>query len=270
MIRNIINQGILLIVWMFFSINIAHGQDRGFYLSWEKDGAIIGSGLTFYTLGELAKSKVKPLSVSEVAGLNPINVNRFDRSAIYHESNSLDKFSDYFLIGSILTPLTAFSLKNARSEVVPVMWMFFETGLVINGLTNIAKRATQRVRPFAYNPDSQLDKTSNNARYSFFSSHVSNAAAFSFLTAYMINEYVDSQIWKIVAWCSAVIVPAGMGFLRYASGRHFPTDILGGYVVGAGIGLLIPRLHRTKQSSNLSNEWKMNWYGSGFALTHSF
>jgi undecaprenyl-diphosphatase len=30
------------------------------------------------------------------------------------------------------------------------------------------------------------------------------------------------------------------------AGKHFPTDVLAGAVAGAGIGIIVPHLHRTE------------------------
>jgi len=40
--------------------------------------------------------------------------------------------------------------------------------------------------------------------------------------------------------------PAYVGYLRYRGLKHFPTDILMGYIIGAGSGILIPHLHKKK------------------------
>jgi membrane-associated phospholipid phosphatase len=42
-----------------------------------------------------------------------------------------------------------------------------------------------------------------------------------------------------------------IGYFRFESGKHFPTDIITGAVVGGGIGFIIPYLHRTSKK-NLS------------------
>jgi len=34
---------------------------------------------------------------------------------------------------------------------------------------------------------------------------------------------------------------------RVRAGRHFPTDVIAGSIAGAGIGLVVPHLHRTEE-----------------------
>ena len=36
---------------------------------------------------------------------------------------------------------------------------------------------------------------------------------------------------------------ATTGYLRYAAGRHYPTDILAGAAMGAFVGYIVPSLH---------------------------
>ena len=40
------------------------------------------------------------------------------------------------------------------------------------------------------------------------------------------------------------MLPAVTGYLRFKAGKHFPTDIIVGYGVGATIGYLVPELHK--------------------------
>jgi len=45
-----------------------------------------------------------------------------------------------------------------------------------------------------------------------------------------------------VIWTTAALIPAITGYLRVKGGKHFPTDVVVGYVVGALVGILVPRL----------------------------
>jgi membrane-associated phospholipid phosphatase len=37
-----------------------------------------------------------------------------------------------------------------------------------------------------------------------------------------------------------------MGWLRVRGGRHFPTDVLAGLLVGGTVGWLVPHLHQVR------------------------
>ena len=51
---------------------------------------------------------------------------------------------------------------------------------------------------------------------------------------------------RVPARAGAALAPATVGFLRVKGGKHFPTDVLTGLVVGAATGYLVPRLHKIK------------------------
>ncbi|MBT8218659.1 MAG: phosphatase PAP2 family protein, partial [Bacteroidia bacterium] len=46
-----------------------------------------------------------------------------------------------------------------------------------------------------------------------------------------------------VVWTTAIAVPALTGLLRTRAGKHFYTDVIVGFVVGAAVGYLIPEIH---------------------------
>ena len=80
----------------------------------------------------------------------------------------------------------------------------------------------------------------------FFSGHTSSSAYFSFFTAKVFADTHPNSKWKPVVWGSAIALPAMTGYLRYKAGKHFPTDVIVGYGVGAAFGILIPELYKNK------------------------
>jgi membrane-associated phospholipid phosphatase len=129
--------------------------------------------------------------------------------------------------------------------------MVFQTGAIINGITNLTKASVKRYRPYVYNPNVPADyKYTRNARQSFFSGHTSHSAAFTFLTAYIIDSYTNNRNIERLSYGMAFLLPAVTGYLRIASGKHFPTDVLSGFVVGVATGLLVPWIHREAEGED--------------------
>ena len=104
-----------------------------------------------------------------------------------------------------------------------------------------------------YDDQSPLEyKARVNARRSFYSGHTSISASNSFFTASVLSEYLSDNTAKIFIWSAAALYPAIVGLSRIHNHWHFPTDIIVGYIVGAAIGYLIPRIHRTENDNNTS------------------
>ena len=120
---------------------------------------------------------------------------------------------------------------------------------MINALTSFAKASTLRFRPYNYNPDVANDvKLRQGPRLSFFSGHVSHTSAFWFMTAQVLTDMHPH--WKsknILTWGIATTIPMAIGAGRVLAGKHFPTDVITGYLVGAGVGLIMPIIHRKKK-----------------------
>ena len=133
--------------------------------------------------------------------------------------------------------------------------MSAETVLINLTITNITKKLVKRTRPLAYNPNFSLsEKTTENARVSFFSGHTSHTASLSFLIAKVMTDYhphAKNGI-KIGIWSFAAAVPAVTGYLRVRAGKHFPTDTITGLIAGGLVGILVPHFHRPR--NNLKNK----------------
>ena len=218
-----------------------------FEFSIKKDLPILaGSGAMAFS-GLYLMSQVDPLTEAQIAALDPLNVNAFDRAATRQYRYQDANLSDYLLTLSAVTPLSLLASRSVRRELAPIVVMYFETAALAGGLTSISKGLFKRKRPYVYNPNVPLsDKLSVGARHSYFSGHVSNSAAFCFLTAYMVNRYADRPAVKWAAWTGAVVIPGTIGYWRFTAGKHFPTDILTGYLIGAGTGILVPFIHKAQ------------------------
>ena len=115
------------------------------------------------------------------------------------------------------------------------------------GLTLLTKYTVRRIRPFNYDPETSVEKKmSTNAQASFFSGHTSMTATNSFFAAKVFSDYYPDSQCKSLVWAIAATLPAITGYLRVRGGRHYPTDVITGYAVGAAVGYLIPHWHRNK------------------------
>jgi membrane-associated phospholipid phosphatase len=205
----------------------------------------LGAGLNIYNM--YLHNQVMPLTPSEIAQLDPNQINSFDRKTIdnYREEGA----GDYLLYASILipftVPLTIFKGEEHKSDWKVWAIMTSELLLLNGGFNGIIKSSALRTRPFVYNPDVSLElKTEKKARFSFYSGHTSTTASLTFFTARLFAGYLTDTKTKTLIWIGAVTYPALTGYLRLETGRHFRTDVITGYILGAFFGYIIPDLHR--------------------------
>ncbi len=213
----------------------------------------------------------KPLSEEYINSLNSNDINSFDRRAVDNYSLSAKTRSDVLLYGTALMPATFLLKEEMRNDIIPLALMSMEVFIINYGVTHITKYAVQRTRPYVYN--SSLDSETRSdpeGKLSFFSGHASHAAAISFMTAKVWIDYTPNmKAWqKVCIWTAAVTYPAVTGYLRVRAGKHFPTDVITGYGVGAIIGYLVPHLH--KRRSNLSIGGFQFQDAKGMSFTYRF
>ncbi len=188
---------------------------------------------------------VKPLDPAILETLDPNDIWKWDRWVTRQYSERAGKTSDYLLYSSYALPLTTLLGEKSRKQFGQVGLFTLESLLINTAATNLTKVLAKRIRPFVYNPSAPLHpKLKKNARYSFFSGHTSNVTSMYFLTASLLRDFYPGEKITKVAWPVAVVVPALTGYLRMRAGKHFLSDVVSGYIVGAAVGMIIPQLHK--------------------------
>jgi membrane-associated phospholipid phosphatase len=77
-----------------------------------------------------------------------------------------------------------------------------------------------------------------------FSGSTAYSSAMTFAAASMFADFHPKSKYKPYVWIAAAVIPATIGYLRYRSGMHYPSDIMIGYVVGASVGMAVPFIHK--------------------------
>jgi membrane-associated phospholipid phosphatase len=174
-------------------------------------------------------------------------VNRFDRSATYRYSENIDKASDVMIYPVVAAPLALLAGDCVHDSWETYSLMYAEAIALAAILPAYGKSTVERPRPYTYHPGVPMElKTTSDAKKSFFSRHASMAFASAvFLSVTYDDYYSDSDAGPYV-WAGSLLAASAVAYTRYASGEHFPTDILAGAVVGSAVGFLIPWLHRTE------------------------
>ena len=220
-----------------------------------KEPIYFGVGIGSAGIGMGLFNKYPKLSDQEIQNfleISPKTPFRFDNWATKQSSHKAKKVSDLLLYSSFIPPMLLLFDRPNEGEVNTLgthAVLLAETFTINWGLTDLAKRAAKRPRPYMYNDNFDVfpleERRTKNARMSFFSGHTSVVSAMYFLTAATYSAYYPNSKWKPMVWGASISIPALTGFLRVKAGKHFPTDVLVGYAVGALIGgVLVPALHQ--------------------------
>jgi len=238
---------------VFFSICSLVQSQSPYTLDLKKDLILSGIGLGLATSSKLVDNSITPLSVSQINSLSKDNINAFDRGAVDNYNQWSGTVSDVAVYSCMASPLLLLPSKKIRKDIFIVGAMYGETLWYSFFLPAIAKGSIQRVRPFVYNPLAPLDKKQEiDAQRSFFSSHTAMAFSSAIFFSSVYSTYFPKSKLKPYIWGSSILIASGVGFMRYNSGNHFPTDILVGAAIGGSIGYLIPHIHKSKSNSNLT------------------
>lgn len=217
---------------------------QSYELSWKKDLLAISIGTGVTTLGSIIQKKADKAILSDINRLRVEDLNFIDRGATTYYSSTAQDISDVVLYSSLAFPIITFASTKCRKNTGAILLMTTEVALLTKGVTDIMKGSFKRYRPFNYNPNIEESiKLGESSRRSFISGHTSNVAALTFLTAKIVTDLHPEIKHKGLIWGTAIILPAVVGGLRVKAGKHFPTDVIAGYAVGAAIGFFIPAIH---------------------------
>jgi membrane-associated phospholipid phosphatase len=212
----------------------------------QTDGILLGTGIATMLATFFLDRSLPPVTIDELNSLSRESVNRIDRSATYLYSASNARWSDVLVGLSGVAPAGLFLLRDVRRSAGTFSLMYVETFLLSTFIPQLCKRSIERYRPYAYNPEAPMFVRSKpDSRRSFFSGHTTSAFASAVFISTVYGKLTGSPKWNSYVWVGSLLSASVISYLRYASGAHFPTDILTGAIIGATIGFLVPALHRS-------------------------
>lgn len=234
----------------------------------EREAVIFGLGASIGTTGFFLEENVKPLTAQEIETLNSKDVNFIDRSACKNFNTDLGNLSDICVYTLISTPSLLFLSSEIGNDFGTVASMYIQTLALLYALPSLSKGSISRVRPFVYNPDAPIEKKlTSDAQKSYFSGHTTAAFASAVFFSTVYSGYFPDSKYKGWIWGGALLAAATVGYLRYESGNHYPTDIITGAIIGSAIGYLIPYIHESGKNNNLNiSSGKFENFTIGIAL----
>ena len=254
----------LFISFYFTSINFSVGQPLIDY-NWNDHRLSLAGSFAFWStsqlLGKFAKSEV----LDDFHEVDRNVLWKLDLVSLRRSDPRADRWSDAALYLSGMMPIAlGLSQKKSHSKTVGLGLLVLHGLLLESGCTHFIKMIAERPRPHIYlQGESALNKPiSKNSTKSFYSGHTSSSAYFAFFTAQAFQMlYPYSPLRKYV-WAGSVLLPALTGYLRVKAGKHFPTDVIVGYLVGSAWGVLLPKIHSKQKVSRV----QLFSTGKGIAL----
>ncbi len=210
------------------------------------DGGLTAGGVALVSGAVVVRRGQEPLTVGEIARLDPADVNGFDRSATAQWSTTARDVSNALVLPLMVAPLALAIATSGSRQSWTMAAMYAEVLLLGNGLGELLNGVANRTRPFVYNLDGAIpgdEKLGVDARLSFPSGHTTNAfAAAVFLSSVYARLHPGSSA-RTWMWAGSLTLAAATGYMRYQAGKHFPTDIISGAIIGALAGWGVPKLH---------------------------
>lgn len=213
-----------------------------------REGVLLGTGVASFALAVDLNARMDPLTSDEIAALDPSTINGFDRPATERWSPTASNVSDAVLIATVGGSVATLALAPGDAGPTTIGVMFGETILLSNGISELVKTAVRRTRPYVYNDDPDIapdKKTSKTARQSFPSGHAINAFASAVFLSTVYSHLHPNSSARPWIWAGSLAAAGTVGYLRYSAGKHFPTDIITGAVLGGAIGWVVPEIHES-------------------------
>lgn len=225
---------------------LAHSQYTFPYeLSTDVDLPLLSAGLLTTGVAVYLDRRVEPLQQKDIDLLNMNQVSKFDQYSTRHFSSGAHQFSNVTALTSIAFPFALLLDRPNRDNASEIVLITLQGALLNAGIINLTKAAVRRPRPFVFNGSAPLElKLKQNARYSFFSGHAAVSSYFTFAGAQMYNDIYPDSRHRTTVWATAAVLPLLTSYGRMRAGKHYLSDVLVGYGVGAILGIVVPRLHR--------------------------
>jgi membrane-associated phospholipid phosphatase len=237
---------VLLLACVALSTSLQAQEHFPYELDPWLDGGLTAGGVALVAGAVAVRQGQEPLTPAEIVALDPADISGFDRSATEQWSTTAANASDVLVWTMMAAPVgLAIATPGSRqSWTVAAMWG--EALLLNNGMMQLLKGVTNRTRPYVYNDDPDIPdelRVEVSARRSFPSSHTANAFASAVFFSSVYAKLHPTSSAKTWVWVGSLTLAATTGYLRYQAGKHYPTDIIGGAVVGSLSGWGVPKLH---------------------------
>lgn len=227
-----------------------------YHINLSKEIPLLSLGTIPVAIGTFTLPKRARLTEQEATALRKEKVNRFDRKVFKYQAedyNAARFKSDIIQYSTAGLPILLLLDKKIRKHWLEIGTLYYESQL-INGGFLVGTSFIYRPRPYAYNTSLLMsDRLCYESSNSFYSGHTSTTAISTFFMAKVYSDYHHLNFWKkTMLYTAAAIPPLLAAHYRIMGGKHFRTDVMTGFAVGAAMGILIPELHKRKRNDSLT------------------
>lgn len=220
------------------------------------DGAVVGISLSLALIldkinstGELRPQQISSdFDNSKLLGIDRVAVTQtVDSHASTYSNIGLYLAAAYAVIDPFLSGYREHSVQAGLADGV----MYGESFSLSFAMTNMVKIAVRRPRPIAYQEaeahknDPTYSNSDTDSALSFFSNHASTVGALGATATYLAFARSPHTARPWITLAASVLLSTFVSYERVRAGAHFPTDVIAGTLAGAGVGVIVPHLHRS-------------------------
>ncbi|AMR26966.1 hypothetical protein A0257_07495 [Hymenobacter psoromatis] len=217
------------------------------------DGSVILGEAAVSGFGLYRSMQRDGLSNTQLAALNKNDIPRFDRFSAGYFSQSAQTASDLICYPTLVIAPGLLALNpTIRSHYGQVLVLYVQTVLAADALFTTSIGNIPRYRPFLYGTGGGDLRNGHVATNSFFAGHTAHTAAATFFAAKVFHDYNPGSPAQPYVWGAAAAVPAVVAYFRVEAGKHFLSDNIVGYAVGATMGVVVPQLHKVASQRGIS------------------
>ncbi|TGE06223.1 phosphatase PAP2 family protein [Hymenobacter fodinae] len=193
------------------------------------------------------------LTDAELAGLRKADVPRFDRFSAGNYSKSAQTAGDFLCYGSLVAAPGLLALnEDVRGRYAQVLGLYLQTMLATDAVFTTTVGTVTRYRPYLYGTEGGGSRNSKISTNSFFAGHTAHTATATFFAAKVFHDFNPGSRAEPLVWGAAALMPAAVAYTRIEAGKHFLSDNIVGYVVGATVGVAVPQLHKSAARAGYS------------------
>ncbi len=212
------------------------------------DSAVIGMAAGFGLLSQaiIATGEISPQAPGDTSVLLGIDrgVATSDKASEGSRVLSDALVGSAFAFAALDTALAGI-LDRGPDGALNYAVIYMETAALNLALGNLSKIAVRRPRPLSYQASrAGTPLMDTDSSLSFYSMHTAFTASLGATATYLaFQRGGDVEPWVVLGASTAMTVAVGVN--RVLARAHFPTDVIAGALAGAGLGVLVPHLHRS-------------------------